>query len=254
MIASRADGVAIFGEAKGSIADPSTVISQYKRRIKSIKENMDYVNQILPDLKSVEYVLGVKSDDAVETSKAILRSNANIILWQVSKWDKQLLSLVVPAADNPNKRNIVMHSNDKLNKMLSKAPTSTEFKTFYHESHPVTKMTLLTSVDKGQQNSFTFDDFKTLVNVELDNTPDKEITKITKSILDIALDIGFVKSLDDETFKVQSKYKRSGDRYEELKKKWIDKKIKLDKEKKTKELIEKLQSCFVAKKPSLDKF
>ena len=253
LIASRTDGVVIFGEAKGSITDPSVVISQYKKRIKIIKENIPYITQIFPELKSIEYVLGVQSVDAMETSKAILRSNANIILWQVSKWDDQLLSLVVPTTEDATQQKRVMHCNSDLNKILSKVPTSTAFKTFYHESHPVTKMTLLTSVN-SRQNSFAFDDFKTLVIDELDNTSDEEINKITQDILDSALDIGFVKSLDDENYKVQSRFKKPADRYEELKKKWIARKIELDKEHSINEALEKIQTELLAKKTSLDKF
>ena len=254
LIASRSDGVVIFGEAKGSITDPSKVISQYKERINVIEENTDYITQLFPKFKSIEYVLGVQSIDATDTSKAILRSNANIILWQVSKWDSQLLSLVVPATDDAIQRKRIMHSNNDLNKLLSKVPTSTAYKTFYHESHPVTKMTLLTSVDGGQRSSFTFNDFKILVSGELDNTYDEEINKITHDILDSALDIGFVKLTDDGNYKIQSKFRNSADRYEELKKKWIARKIDLDKENKINELLEKIQVELLAKTSSLDDF
>ena len=109
LIASRTDGVVIFGKAKGSITDPSVVISQYKIRIKIIKENLQSIKKIFPELKSIEYVLGVQSIDAMETSKAILCSNANIILWQVNKWDDQFLSLVVLATDDTTQRKRVMH-------------------------------------------------------------------------------------------------------------------------------------------------
>ena len=114
-------------------------------------------------------------------------------------------------------------------------------------------MTLLTSVD-SRQNSFTFDDFKTLVTEELDNTSDEEINKITRDILDSALDIGFVKFLDDGNYKVQSRFKKSADRYEELKKKWIARKIELDKEHRINDTLEEIQTELLAKNTSLDKF
>ena len=95
LIASKTDGVMLFGEAKGSIDNPHTVITQYKSRIKAIEENFEYVKEMFPEVRLCEYVLGVPSDRAVETSKAILRSNANIILWQIGRWTDTLLSLVV---------------------------------------------------------------------------------------------------------------------------------------------------------------
>ena len=253
LIASRNDRVMIFGEAKGTIADPRAVISEYKTRIAVIEKNIEHVKTIFPELRSLEYVLGVQSGDAVEMSKAILRSNVNIILWQISRWDTALLSLVVPLTNDTNQRRRVMHRNDALNKTLSDVPTSTAFKTFYHESHPVTKMALLTSVNKGSQ-TFTFGDFKTLVIEELDNSSEEEITRITRQIFESAIDIGFVKSLDDGTYKIQSRFKNSRNRYEELKKKWIARRIEIDKENAINELLRELQNQFRAQKRSLDEF
>lgn len=254
LIASRTDGVVIFGEAKGSISDPTLVISEYKKRIKVIEDNIEHIKKIFPMLKSIEYVLGVQSVDVMETSKAILRSNANIILWQISKWDDQFLSLAVPPTEDTVQRKGVMHCNNDLNKILSKVPTSTAFKTFYHESHPVAKMTLLSSIDRGQQTPFTFDDFKILVTEELDNTPSDEIDTITLNILDSALDIGFVKPLKDGSYKIQSRYRNASDRDEELKKKWIARKIEIDKENKINKSLEIIQTELLAKKFSLDKY
>lgn len=254
LIASKSKGLAIFGEAKGTVTDPSIIISEYKKRIKIIEKNLDHVKKIFPELSSIEYVLGVKSIDAVEMSKAILRSNADIVLWQVGGWDDQLLSLVVPATDDSSQRKRIIHSDNDLNKSLTKVPTSTEFKTFFHESHPVTKMALLATVDKGKREQFSFNDFKLLVSEELDNTSESEIDEITKEIIDNGINIGFVRETEDGDYKIQSRFKNSGDRYEELKKKWISYKIKMDKENAIQKSLSELQKEFLQKKPSLDKF
>lgn len=254
LIASKIDGVLIFGEAKGTINNPHTVISEYKKRIKVIEENFDYILKMFPETKLCEYVLAVQSGRAVETSKAILRSNANIILWQISKWNDELLSLVVPYTNDSSQRSGLMHSNNNLNKALVDVRTSTAFKTFYHESHPVAKMSLLTTIDKGLKNSFTFDEFKACVDEELDNTPDSKIIKVTQQIIDTSLSIGFVKSLGDATYKIQSKFKNSAARYEELKTKWITKTLDDNKEETVNNELEKLQDIFLAKKNTLDNF
>ena len=254
LIASKTEGVLIFGEAKGTITDPHTVISEYKRRIKAIEANFDYIMKMFPETKLCEYVLAVQSGRAVETSKAILRSNASIILWQINKWNDELLSLVVPHTNDPSQRSKLMHSNNNLNKALADVRTSTAFKTFYHESHPVAKMSLLTTIDKGSKNCFTFDEFKACVDEELDNTPDNKIVEITQQIIDTSINIGFVKSLDDATYKIQSKFKNSAARYEELKKKWITKTLDDNKEEVVNNELEKLQTNFLAKKTTLDNF
>ena len=177
-----------------------------------------------------------------------------LILWQVSRWDEQLLSLVVPGNIDASQRKQIMHSDDELTKTLRKIPTSFSFKIFFHESHPVTKMTLLTTLDKGFNDHFTYDEVKTLVNEVLDNTSEQEIEKFTNEIITTGIKINFVRKTDDGNYKIQSRFKKSSDRYEELKKKWIGYKIQEDKANQLSEAIKKLQEELESKKPSLDKF
>ena len=254
LIASKTDGVLIFGETKGTITDPRAVITEYKERIKVINENSAYIMDKFPDIKLWEYVLGVPSDRSLETSKVIIRSNVNIILWQVGIWNSDKLSLVIPNVDKDTRKKII-HRNNALNRALGNegVQTSIGFKTFYHESHPVAKMTVLTSIDKKSEQ-FTFDDLKSCVSEELDNTLDNEITTIAEEIIELAIDIGFVKQLDDGTFKIKSRYKDSRVRYNELKNKWIKRRIKLDKEADLNQKLEQLQGKFLARHTSLDNY
>ena len=205
---------------------------------------------MLPGARSWEYVLSVPSDRASETSKAILRSNANIILWQVGTWSGNTLSLVVPDTDETTRQKI-MHNNTDLNKELGNqgVPTSTNFRTFYHDSHPVAKISVLTLINK---ESFTFDDLKLHVTDELDNTSDTEITMMVKQILDWAIDMGFVRSLDNETYKIQSRFKHADLRYNDLKTKWINRKIEREKDLDFNQRLEELHTQFLVQRKSLD--
>lgn len=254
LIASEADDVLIFGEAKGKITNPSAVITEYKKRIKVIEENFAYIKQKFSGIESFEYVLGIPSGNAMETAKAIQRSSAHIVLWQISTWHDDTLSLTVLPIDDETERQKILHANNDLNQiLLNGIPTSTAFKTFYHESHPVAKMTVLTSIDKGSKN-FTFDDLQTSVSEELDNTPNDETSKIAKQIMDWAINIGFVKHIDGETYKIQSKFKHSGARYEELKIKWVKRKIEIEKEFDLNQKLEKLQNELLSHHAPLDNF
>ena len=114
-------------------------------------------------------------------------------------------------------------------------------------------MTLLTSIDKHSQ-SFTFMDLKASVSEELDNTPDSETTAIANQIIEWATAIGFVKRLDGETYKIQSRYRHSGNRYNELKSKWIKHKIKSEKEHDLDQKLKTLQNEFLSKNATLDNF
>ena len=254
LIASKTDGVLIFGEAKGKITDPHSVIVEYKQRIETINENFAYIKNMLPDTKSLEYVLGVPSHRTMATSKAIARSSADIILWQVGTWSGDRLSLELLPVDDVTRQKM-MHSNSALNKALGHdgVPTSTNFKTFYHESHPVAKMTVLTSIDINSEN-FTFNDLKICVDEELDNTPDNEITAIAKQIIDWAIDVGFVRCLGDETYKIQSRFKHADARYDELKTKWVNRKIEIEKETDLHQKLVDLQAQFLDQHTPLDNY
>lgn len=247
LIASQSKGIAIFGEAKGSIEDPNRVISQYRDRMKVINEHLDEVKKFVPNLTKIEFVLGVPSMDAMETIKAILRSNINIILWEVGGMGEQQLSVVVPPNVDERTKNTVMHSDKDLNRLLSKVATSREYKTFFHESHPVTKMSLLSALDKNPRNSFSYTTVKKIVEAELDNTDAKEIDRITRDMITLSININFVNCKDDGHYKIQSIYKNAKSRYDELRKKWIDFRFNQDLEAHLNEEITKIQQEFAEK-------
>ncbi|MDE2588497.1 MAG: hypothetical protein KGL95_02370, partial [Patescibacteria group bacterium] len=154
LIISPSKRIAIFGEAKGSVDDPNMVVDQYKKRIEIINKNLDYVKKIFPGIQRIEFVIGVRAIESNEMAKAILRTKLNLIVWEVGEKGSQLLSLHVPPTTDGAQRISMMHSDDDLNRILSKVPTSIEFRTFFQESHPVAKMELLTAIDKGSDNDF----------------------------------------------------------------------------------------------------
>lgn len=112
---------------------------------------------------------------------------------------------------------------------------------------------MLTSIDKKSEQ-FTFSDLKTCVSDELDNTPDNEITTIVEETIKLYIDIGFVKQLDNKTYKIQSRYRNSRARYSELKNKWIKRKIELEKKLDLDQKIEQLQDEFPARHTPLDNY
>ena len=258
LIASEIDQTLIFGEAKGSATAPNNIITEYKKRIHTIEENFEYIQtEYLEGEKTYEYeyeyVLGIPSDDAPETLKIIHRSNANIILWQVNSMDDKTLSLAVPDTDDPQQLYRFMHNNNELNKTLKRVPTSTGFKTFFNESHLVLKMNLLITIGKRLEN-FSLDDVKINVRKELNNTNEEEIYKTSQEIVDCAMDIGFIKLLDNETYKIQSRHKDSGFRHKELRSKWVTRKIEMDNYYAIKNKIEEIQIKFSGKVHPLDDF
>lgn len=248
LIVSQIKGIAIFGEAKGTIENPNLVISQYRERMKIINENVDEIKKYVPNLKKIEFVLGVPSMDSVNTIKAILRSKIDIILWETGGIGEQELSLVVPPNIDSELKKTVMHSDNDLNRALSKLPTSKEWKTFFHESHPVTKMALLVALDKNRKKHFTYDMVKKIVNTELDNTPDEVIEKTTRDIIRLVININFVNCKSSGNYKIQSLHTNSKSRYDELKKKWIEYTSTQDELVLMNNAIKKIQAEFNEKK------
>ena len=248
LIVSKKKGIAIFGEAKGTIENPNLVISQYRERMKVINDNLNEIKKYVPNLKKIEFVLGVPSMDSVNTIKAILRSKIDIILWETGGMGEQELSLVVPPNVDSELKKTVMHFDNDLNRALTKLSTSKEWKTFFHESHPVTKMALLVALDKNRKKHFTYDMVKKIVSVELDNTSDIEIEKTTKDIIKLAININFVNCKSSGYYKIQSIHTNAKSRYDELKKKWIEYTSIQDELVLMNKAIEKIQIEFNEKK------
>lgn len=246
LIVSQKNGLAIFGEAKGSIDDPSRVISEYKQRIEVINNNYEYVKKFVPSLSKIEFVLGVPSMDAMNTVKAILRSNVDIIVWATGGIGEQQLSLVVPPNVDGNIKKRVMHLDNELNRSLNKVPTSEEYKTFFHESHPVTKMGILTWLAK-RNDDFSFDDVKKIVSDELDNTSDLDIEQESKNIISLGIDIDFVTPKADGNYTIHSRRNNSKSRFDELQKKWIGYRYNTELSAKINEEITKLGTEFIKK-------
>ncbi len=251
LIVSPSKKIAIFGEAKQSVNDPSRIIDEMKQRIAVINTNLDYVEKYITPISKIEYVLVVRSFDANNMSKAIARSSANIILWHVGL-QEQKLSIFVPST-SAERRASLMHYDDKLNRALSEVSTSTELRTFFPESHPVTKMELLTGIDKGRDDHFTLNEVKSFVKQELDNLSEQEIDIHTKEIIEQAIKINFVRQTEDGNYKIQSRFKKPSSRYEELKEKWIKYSLEIEKQEKVSSEIKLLKDKLMEKKRTIYK-
>jgi hypothetical protein len=113
---------------------------------------------------------------------------------------------------------------------LCKLPTHPEFKTFYEQSHQVAKLRILTGVDKAKEDgTFTFDDVKNLVREALDYVSDDDkIQNEASRILNLGLQIQFVRDVGSNRYKIRSRSKSAELREDEMKRRWI--KWRLDQE------------------------
>jgi hypothetical protein len=241
--------IAVFGEAKGSIADYGAVVDQTKERQRFVASNLQYANQhyLNSDKSSPEFVLGVGWMDANETVKAVLRKRGGIIVWQVgiSLDDQSMkLSIVTPPKTSDGAHESMRHLDDALNKALVQVETSHKFKTFFIESHSVAKMLVLVHADKGKQDGlFDFNDLMVLVRQELDYLPEEQAKAEAARILELGESIGFLKR-DKGKFMIDSRSKKASVRERELKDAWVRWAIARDEEEEVEKVLEPIRDKF----------
>jgi hypothetical protein len=254
LIASSEKGIAIFGEAKTSTADPAGLIAEMNVRKRIIEQNKAYLNEaLIPNIENFEYVFGLPAIEARYLSSAILKNDAlNYIIWEYGGPESnQILSLYVPPGEKWEGLRRIRHADNQLNSRLVRVPTSKKFKNFFLQSHPVAKIAILTWIDIGKEEEaakgqFSRQDVKNICSIELEyyckDIIDREVDRIIKS----ALEIGFVKKLEEtgETYKITTSSTDPAARYEDLKTRWIEHSIEHDKTERVNEERMNLQLKF----------
>lgn len=143
-----------------------------------------------------------------------------------------------------------MHSDDNLNKALRKVKTATEVFTFFQQSHPYSKMLVLTMVGKGVNDDlpFSYQDVKAFVNETLPYLPEELIEAETKLILSTAEKTGYIRPISNGKYKIVSRH-RSSDGFEaDLRKRWVKYKMLEKLIEKVAETIEDIQIEFTKKR------
>jgi hypothetical protein len=222
---STTPGLAIFGEAKGTISDPPSEIKQTTDRVSVVMENAEYckTSYLGGQSSSFEFVLGVSSIDSNNVAKAVARRGVELIVWHSERSANPQLTIHVPAEKEA--RESMMHSDDNLNRELGKkVPTSLEFKTFFLQSHKIAKLLVLIGIDKfSPDGTFTKGDLTNIVERELDYVDDPDtISRETETILTTAIKIGFVSPLGEDRYKIKSRYRNSASRETDLIDKWLE--------------------------------
>jgi hypothetical protein len=217
-------GTAIFGEAKGSVSDPSQIVRETLDRKIVVESNRDYANQTYLGgaNASYEYVLGVSSVDSNNVAKAVIRRDGGLIIWHSEKSQNPELTIFVPSETQI--RASMMHAEDQLNKELgTKIPTSLEFKTFFQQSHIAGKLLILLSIDKlSADETFKLEDVTEVVERELNYIDDSAIIlKEAQTILQRGIAIGFVGVIGENRYKIRSRYKSAASRETDLMDKWV---------------------------------
>lgn len=244
---SASNGAAIFGEAKGSVSDPSQTVRETLDRRDVVESNRDYANRTYLGGANVsyEYVLGVSSVDSNNVAKAVIRRNGGLIIWHSERSQNPQLTIFVPS--EARIRPSMMHAEDQLNKELGrKISTSLEFKTFFQQSHIAAKLLVLLSIDKlSADETFKPEDLIKVVETELDYVDDSEvILREARTILQTGIDIGFVGVIGENRYKIRSRYKSAASRETDLMDKWVEHRLEESFNQKTGAVLGQLKSKY----------
>jgi len=227
LLYNPAKAIAILGEAKGQLNDEGQVVNQTRERMRSAIAHADYIKNAYLNSNSADYdfVLGVQWADANRLAKSVARKGGGIVVWQSGsdlRSGDDRLGILVPGNEERDVVRTMMHRDDNLNHELSNVKTSFEYKTFFIESHPVAKLTILNFVDAGKPDGvFSFADLLELVRSEIGYVDTQTISKQANLIIELGLRIGFIKEEGAALYKLTSRSKKAWNRYEELKQKWI---------------------------------
>lgn len=253
----------IFGESKGPTDDPDGVVTETKGKISVLEAHQSEIKEkYIGEELGREFVLGVLASDTNEVAKSVVRKGGGIVVWSIDFSNEPILSLHRPDLGKSEKdkavRATMFHNNQRLNQALYKLATSDEFKSFYVQSHRVTKLKILTAVDKGREDrTFGFDDVKALVREALDYLDEETIKQESRGILESAIKISFVREVSPGRYKIKSRSKNAGIRADDIVRLWIEHKLHEER----RQLIDAefllLQELFRGKKaaiPSLEGF
>ena len=250
VIESATKQIALFGEAKSSTRNSSGLIAQMEKRKKSIEDNRQHLHEtLIPNSAKYEYVLSTEAIESRDLYAAIMRNDDKNVIWEYGGDEESLLSVFALPEDISQNKDKVLHMDDELNRNLIRVKTSTQFKNFFPKSHPVALLSILTWIDRdinedetGYKQSFSFEDVLKICQNELENFSDDYVEKMTRRILRIGENIGFIRQLDAGNYKISTNNNDPKAREQDLKDKWIYYSIKKEKETKNDELKLKLQN------------
>jgi len=255
--------IAIFGEAKTKIQNPTQIINEFKERKKVIESNKQYILEKYldnPNKVIFEYVLCVFSSDAAKMKEVIEQSGGNIILWSA---DLAFSDLQLEGSKKSKTRRNMSHADTELSRSLNKVSTSKKASIMFQQSHIVTKLKSLITVKefvnaikhvKMQKFSQTdLDYYLSRVLFYLDGTTRNEIRDY---IIKKAQELEFLKSESGE-YKIITAQKNNRGQEKELERRWIHQKVETRHKQRMEEEVAKLRDEYQElnqKQPSMDKF
>ena len=226
---SRKRHLAIFGEAKGSIGSPSKVVAQTKERIEVVEENQDYIKssylQLKPDTEvDFEYVIGIPVEDNLRMCEAIEKDGGGLIPWSAGGLEENLLSLNIPKKIQKDIRKTMKHLDSSLNDSLKGTKSHDNCFSLFPESHEVTKLEVL--VETSSDMIVETAELKKKLYSYLFYLKQDRIDAMLQGILSKARELGIVKRINSQHYKLKSVWRKKEKIARDLRKKWVEHSLK----------------------------
>ncbi len=255
--------VAVFGECKGDVKRVATEVTDTRKKIDVIKQNVDHIKQKyleLPVENEVlfEYVVAVPANLAHEFHNQVLDTGGGIIVWKVNLTsDPRLtmesgLSLTAPPRSSGLDVGDMMHREKSLNTaLLGGLATVGKFLNVFPQSHPFLELTCLVCASTpGISGLIVKPEFlrNDVLAQELFYLDSADIDEKAKKIIDNGTKIGAIEWSDvEQAYRLKSNSTKSAKIEEMIETKWISNAFATEMEDRKKACVVALQEEFRTK-------
>lgn len=247
--------IAIFGEAKSSIANYARTLNEVAERRRIIESNLGYIKTEYMKTGSdpiLEHVLAVKSIIGIDTRDAILEGRHEVILWLVDFLERKL-RLGQPPEEEPA-RHLMMHHDEDLTRFLSDGVLSNAATfAFYPQSHTVSKLKAMLQCLETLDRSLVVPIYRLsqFIDTQLFYLNDAQKTVEVDIIVREAEKIAFaVKFEDKPVLRIISRYRKLGSLEAELQSLWLKTRMEEIRVSKVDEARTQVQNEIIAEQKS----
>lgn len=245
---------AIFGEAKGSIADAASAVTDFRIKIKEIKNQEVYIKtEYLKTSKTekvfFEYVLAVPDGSAVSIVNKVVETGGGIIIWHAPITGLAQITMA-PPPKRIQKTEIMVHHDTELNKAMT-GPVRSNRRAFcvFPQIHIVAMLRSLVRYASPGNYGLTVNAsvLKESLSKELFYMLDRYITTEVDKIIKKGLEIRFLETTNEtDCYKIVGRGNSSRRDVLEsvLEEKWLEYQINADLERKEEDAMTILREKY----------
>ncbi len=216
--------VAIFGEAKGSIASPTKIVRDTMEKKDIVVQNEDYIKSTYLKVKektvNFEYVIGVPVEKNIRICEAIEDAGGGLIPWSAGGLERRSLSLEIPKNVDKSIRKTMIHRDTGLNSSLKELKSHDSCFSVFPDSHDVTWLELM--IEASDNLVIETSELEKRLQMYLFYLGDSEKSHFLKKMVGKAVEVGIVRKVGENTYRIKSKWKKKRDIAKDVREKWVE--------------------------------